>query len=175
MVALTRKCSCPLDFLEVDKSRNEGDVYSSSESSWVPSSLNRKLYIHVLTRAIAMNANMLQAQVLLIPAKLLQHCCSTVVWNNTSDSAKQCSMDLHSALTCKLSTPIQTNTAYQWLVHHLDKGPLVGFFLAPQGCFVYHGTPSKLDLKEGILISNHTTSEEPHRELSAFQRKVILL
>lgn len=99
-----------------------------------------------------MNANMLQAQVLLIPAKLLQHCCGTVVWNNTSDSAKQCSMDLHSALTCKLSTPIQTNTAYQWLVHHLDKGPLVGFFLAPQGCFVYHGTPSKLDLKEGILI-----------------------
>ena len=105
----------------------------------------------------AMNANMLQAQVRLIPAKLLQHCCSTVVWNDTSDSAKQCSMDLHSASTCKLSTPIQSNpiqanTEYQWLVHHFAKGPLVGFFLAPQGCFVYHGTPSKLDLKEGILI-----------------------
>lgn len=38
---------------------------------------------------------------------------------------------------------------------HFAQRPLVGFFLAPQGCFVYHGVPSKLDLKEGILGSSH--------------------
>ena len=77
------------------------------------------------------------------------------MWNNAWDStrfriSRISSQVVDSAL---LSDEMHDLTQHQQCCYHIVKRPFVGFFLAPQGCFVYHGTPSKFALKEGILIS----------------------